>query len=99
MWGAEGRAARLGAVLVLIAAAVVWNAVFDRGIDAGVKRYLELQDARSRDRPLIYVQDIMRPAAAASALRATAWSAPIAFAGFAAVWWLGRRARRRRATP
>jgi len=98
MSGAEGRAARLAAVLALIAVVFVWNAVFDRGIDAGVKRYLELQDARSSDGPLIYVQDIMRPAAAASAVRATAWSAPIAFAGLAAVWWLGRRKGRRRAT-
>lgn len=97
MWGAEGRASRAAAVLTLIAVLFLWNAEFDRGIDAGAKRYLALQQARAEGGgPFVSMQEVMRQASAASAMRATASSAPIGVAGAAAVWWLNRRARRRR---
>jgi len=98
MW-VEGRAARLTAALALVAVVFAWNAVFDRGIDQGVKRYLRLQQEHADGGgSFVYVQDVMRPVTAASAARATAWSAPVAIGGFATVWWLDRRSRRRRAT-
>ncbi|HXE80377.1 MAG TPA: hypothetical protein VNK41_06480 [Vicinamibacterales bacterium] len=96
MWGIESRAARLAVIATLGAVLVTWNAVFDRGIDAGMDRYLALQRQAAARGSFVYMQDVMRPAAAESAVRASAWSAPVAGVGFVAAWWLGRRERRRR---
>ena len=93
----EGRAARLASALTLAALLVTWNTLFDRGIDAGVAAYLAWQQEHAeRGGDFVSMQEVMRPAAAASAMGATAWSAPVALAGVAAVWGLDRRARRRR---
>ena len=93
----DSRRVRVSAALVLGAAVVVWNAVFDRGIADATNRYLALQQQHTRgDGPFVYVQDVMRPAAAESARRASTWSALVGLAGLGAVGWVSRRPRRPR---
>jgi hypothetical protein len=76
---------------MLAFAAIVWSQIFDWGIVEAANRYKFMQrQAADGQRPFVYVKNVMRPAIADSARRATVWSAPIGLVGLMAV----RMARR-----
>lgn len=94
MWADPRRQTRLAAGLVLALTLIVWNQVFDWAVVEGANRYKIAQRQHlGGQRPFVHMKDIMEPAIAASARRATAWSLPIGIIGLLAVGAAHRRSR------
>lgn len=96
MKGADGgRAAwRLALGLWLAFGVVTWNAVFDHGVRIAAREFVDRQQAFVRGHgPRVIVRDMMLPATAAAANRATAWSLVAAGPGLAVLAWLARGRR------
>jgi hypothetical protein len=91
---ADRRRVRLAAALWLVLAFLVWHDRFGYHIRTAARRYLAAQHQHVLGRaPFVPISAVMRPAAAAAARDATAWSAVVAVTGLAAVAWAARRPR------
>lgn len=82
MWGELRRVYRIALVLWIALGFIAWNVVFDYGIRAAAQHYLwQEYDSRVHGRPGLRIDDVMRPEARDSAVRATVIGGGIAVAG------------------
>ncbi len=90
--------ARLAALLWLLFAFVLWNAIFDRQVDGAVWEYLRLESRHFQGHgPPVTVAGVVHPGVARGAMLATAVASTVAAAGLAAIAAASRGRRRRKA--
>jgi hypothetical protein len=92
MWGERTRRTFLALVLWIVFGFVAWNVAFDYGIRVAAQQYLwQEYQSRLHGRPGLPIDDVMRPAARASAIRATVIGGGIAALGGVLVLLANRR--------
>jgi hypothetical protein len=92
MWGDRTRHPLLALLLWIVFGFVAWNVAFDQGIRVAAQQYLWHEyDDRVHGRPGLRIDDVMRPAARRSAVRATLIGGGIAVVGAVLVWMAVRR--------
>jgi hypothetical protein len=92
MWGDRTGRTFLALLLWIVFGFVAWNVAFDQGIRVAAQQYLwQEYDNRMHGRPGLRIDDVMGPAARASAVRATVIGGGIAAAGVVLVWIASRR--------
>ncbi len=80
----------------LVCSVVVWNVVFDRGVEKAEERYLQVHSPAA---PAAGIRAIMEPAIRHSALVATACAFAVFLPGALALVYLPRRWRDRPRSP
>ncbi|MGE5362139.1 MAG: hypothetical protein ACM3NQ_24240 [Bacteroidales bacterium] len=88
-----GRRRRLALGVWLVCSVVVWNVVFDRGVESAEERYLHAPAAAAPTRGLRATMD---PAIRHSAAVASACASAVFLSGAAVIIYLGRRRPRPR---
>lgn len=95
MWGDRTRRSLLALLLWIVFGLVAWNVAFDYGIRVAAQQYLwQEYDHRTHGRPGLRIDDVMRPAARASAVRATIIGGGVAVVGAVLVLAANRRGNR-----